>query len=1371
MNKQLNPGRFPSLLARVAMLGALTASTALAQNFDTTLLNDGPLAFWPLTETTASPAPPTITNSTGAVDGYVIGGVVLGQAGAGPYGNPCPFFNNGNTGATVGNSTEKIDVPYRAAINPNPPYTIEFWAKPSLPVSTDSTGISPLSEMNPYFFPVNRSGMIFYLGSGGWQVKIGGVGGYAAQAGPTHGGVTEGNWELIAGVYDGATNYLYINGNLAAASAAAPGVFITNGWVPLRIGSTMFEGGSSRDGEPGAGNRGWDGWVSEVSVYPSALSAAREAAHFAAGSLAGYHAAVLADNPVGFWPLEDATYNLPATNSYPVSAAQGALGASADGTNELGALAAQPGPGFQGFNAADHAVFYDGETGYTATDITTNLAGEQVTYLAWIKPQSTTGWRNIIEQGFDPSTGAENYFRISDTVDWEGAGNTYTEYYEVGEYPPDGAAYASATYPVPAGDIGNWVFLAGTWDGANWNLYRDGALVAQTSDPSGPTAVPNNPPWTIGALSDPNQSEGWFFDGDIADPAIFNKALSAAQILALYNASKAPAVITTPLAAPTSPVYLGSSYTFSVGADGVQPLSYQWISNGVTLANQSGTSLTLTDVGPGANGTYSVIVTNLYGAATSSVVFAVTPSLPPVSVAPDTETRWTGFPFQFYPEGVGSAVVNYSWNHNGSSAGVTTSNIIGNATSATAGSYTVTLSNPYGNITSSNAGVLTVLPIPTASAYVGTVLADHPVAYYRLDETSGSVAHDYAGGHDGAYYDAILDQPGFVPSQIDPDPAAGFSGATGSYVGNIAADNSVSFAGTTNFTIEAWTKGVANQINGAAIVAKGAGDVGNVYPQEQFALRVNVADYSFLVRSPAQSTANGYEAVGTTGPDGSWHHLVGVWDGSAVNLYVDGALQTTVGGPSTVRASTVPISIGAERSGNAPSYDLAYNGDIDEVAIYNYALTANQVQAHYAAAYGSSLAPQIALEPVSYTNYQGMAVTFQTSAFGSVPLSYQWNKAGSGAVSGATSASLTFDPLALSDAGTYTCIISNNIGTTSTVPVVLTVLPPPSSPPALADLVVHLTFDNTLVDATGRGNNGTNMASGAYTPQNSYAPGKIGVSALTYETDTNSAETNVSAHYVTLGVRPDLQFSNNVDFTVAFWIQEPQGYAGNDLPFFTDVVGSTFGDPGYVFAPTYGQNGGNWPGGWAYSLFDSGGNGIGVYGDTYRIDDGGWHHLAFVFDRKHGETTYCDGVSILEDPNDFFALPYTQAGTTAAAAGDIDSTQPATIGQDPTGQYEQSGGPFLIDDFLVFRRAITPLEVGAIYAAGSETPALSVTNATVVTGTFTYSIGPNNSLILNWSGGTLQSSTNVTGPYTDTTAVSPFTVPTTNTASFFRVKF
>jgi hypothetical protein len=348
-------------------------------------------------------------------------------------------------------------------------------------------------------------------------------------------------------------------------------------------------------------------------------------------------------------------------------------------------------------------------------------------------------------------------------------------------------------------------------------------------------------------------------------------------------------------------------------------------------------------------------------------------------------------------------------------------------------------------------------------------------------------------------------------------------------------------------------------------------------------------------------------------------------------------------------------------------------------------------------AYGPG-APVIVTQPASLTNYVSLAATLSVNASGTPPLSYQWSKNGTN-IPGATQAGLFVKPIAQSDAGSYSVRVTNINGFLDSSSAVLTVLSPPINPPSIAGLVVHLPFDNNLTDATGRGNNGTAIqmtATSSNVSSATFVSGMLG-SALHYASDFGvypCCSTNFSS-FVTLGVRPDLQFGSSTNFSVAYWIRLPSNYARGDLPFFADAVNSTF-NSGFCFAPTYGSqatgSAGTVNGGWAFSLFDAatGANGLGVYGDAGSINDGNWHHLVHTIDRVNGMVTYLDGVS---------ANYAVQSGSTVAAAGNIDTGRPATIGQDPTGQYPESGSAD-IDDLGVWRRTLTALEASSIYMAG-----------------------------------------------------------------------
>ena len=1359
---------YQNTIARTAsavLLAVVAAAPARAADYSTAVLSHQPVAYWQFQETTATPAPYRLANSgsLGSVaDAYANLSLVSGEPGK--VGNAALFANSIGT-AHCGS---RADVIYTPALC-SPAFTVEFWVKPSsaaLGGNFDATGSCPISNFNPNNYAAGRVGWLFYLApSGKWNFRLGLTSGYAANLVANSGLASAGVWQHMVATYDGATVKLYANG-AQIASTTSPAS--SSGWVPntgsfLRFGGTPLNGDSSVAASDGStdyyaplnqainssGNRGFDGVLDEVAIYTNALSASVISAHYAAATTpATYGAAVLADHPTGYWNFDEPAAINPDRSSLVISANSGTLLAEADGTNEWGALTGQPGPGYAGFPAADKAVAFNGASGHLDIKDATGLHfANTVTLMAWIKPAARDNIRGIISHGLDP-TGAETFLRIT-------RGDTYGTgyYYELGA--SDGLLgatgyYESVTTPFPAGDLGNWVFLVGTYDGTSWNLYRNGQLAASLVSVYGPADVTNN--WAIGSRSNPSDEDGFRFAGSISEPAIFTSALTAADISALYNAAKVPPMITEAIKNPGT-VYQGSAIAFSVWAEGSPTLGYLWTTNGVS----TGVSTTNYTVSNFVAGTYTVAVTvtNAYGTNSLSVTFSVVTAPPTIVTAPTDQARYVGYPFSLSVVAGGTQPLAYFWRLGSTVVQAGSSPSYGGIASLdNAGNYSVIVSNQTGITVTSAPVVLTVLSVPTG--YGGAVIADQPMAYWRLGEASGkTVAQDNLGGNDGVYNSVTLEQPGY--STLDNNTAAAFSG-TDSYVGGISG-TAINFTGHTNFTLEAWVKAQSGQNDEATIIAKGIGASGTTRT-EQFALDVSDGVYRFF-------TTGGntlYEATALEGPNGTWQHIVGVYDdlntyGDATNhlyIFVNGQLQGT--GPVRPRglnATDSAVSIGSKRMGNDPVYDGTFDGLVDEVAVYNRALDAATIQAHYAAAYGTSLAPFIAVQPAPITNYVGLPVTLTVAAAGTVPLTYQWKKNGVDIPEG-TSSTLTLAPTTYDNTGLYSVGITNSIGGVLSQAASVTILTPPTNSPAIPGLVAHLPFaNNSLADVTGRGNSGVGVGHPTFVND-----GVLG-SALHYETTVDASSTNSS--YVSLGVRPDFNFSSNVSFSVAFWIRLPANYQGGDLPFFTDATNSTF-SKGFVFAPSYGYYATQSPqsstyvdGAWAFSLFDGANAGLGGHGDAGGINDGLWHHLVYVMDRKNGGVVYLDG-----GPSRLTK----QQGTSVKAAGDIYTGAPATIGQDPTGLYAEAGSGD-IADLGVWRKALTPLEVGAIYI-GAVSNRLSYTGGPI---TLTMDPSTNKQVQLQWEAGTLQAAGKIEGPYTNVPGVvPPYSESTTNTSKYYRVK-
>lgn len=220
------------------------------------------------------------------------------------------------------------------------------------------------------------------------------------------------------------------------------------------------------------------------------------------------------------------------------------------------------------------------------------------------------------------------------------------------------------------------------------------------------------------------------------------------------------------------------------------------------------------------------------------------------------------------------------------------------------------------------------------SPYRDAVLALSPVGYWRLGETSGTVAVDETGNNNGTYVGgATLGQVGAISN--DTDTAAGLDGSND----YINVDGYQGITGTGARTVSAWIKTVAN--TDVPIVAWGLNQAG-----ERWSFRIDEDNGALRVES------QGDRIIGTTdltdptnGPQ--WYNVAVTWadDGSPdisdAKLYVNGVLETI----SSDSANGVIINTAAGsdvRIGRAIA-DYYAASDVDEVAIFDSALTSTQI--------------------------------------------------------------------------------------------------------------------------------------------------------------------------------------------------------------------------------------------------------------------------------------------------------------------------------------------------------------------------------------------------------------------------------------------
>jgi hypothetical protein len=171
----------------------------------------------------------------------------------------------------------------------------------------------------------------------------------------------------------------------------------------------------------------------------------------------------------------------------------------------------------------------------------------------------------------------------------------------------------------------------------------------------------------------------------------------------------------------------------------------------------------------------------------------------------------------------------------------------------------------------------------------------------------------------------------------------------------------------------------------------------------------------------------------------TWFHFVAVADTNAkvLKMWVNGQLMGTT--PSLGNANVgyhSLLCIGCR----AVYHDFNFNGSIDDVRIYNRALSDSEVQQLYAYESATCPPPLITSQPRGQVGYWGKSVSLGVSAVGVPPLSYQWLKGGT-SVQGASGSSLVLTNLQMTDAGNYSVVITNACGSSTSSNAYLTVNP------------------------------------------------------------------------------------------------------------------------------------------------------------------------------------------------------------------------------------------------------------------------------------------------------------------------------------------
>jgi len=347
---------------------------------------------------------------------------------------------------------------------------------------------------------------------------------------------------------------------------------------------------------------------------------------------------------------------------------------------------------------------------------------------------------------------------------------------------------------------GTFYHVALTYDNPSGiaTIYCDGNVVAQVS--LGQFTPLTSYDLFLGRRP-PTQGETYTFAGVLDEPSLYNRALAADEIAAIYNAGaagKCPVVTTIPpsvIAQPTNEtVEIYSTATFSVVAAGTAALNYQWFYNGTNIiAGATNSILTLTNVQVSEAGWYSVIVTNDFGSIQSSNALLTILTEPPTIVTqPANDTLFLGGNASFAVSASGTLPLYYQWMFNQTNIpGATNATLIlNNVQVSQDGNYSVLVTNAFGSALSSNA-LLTVYGLPPA---ISTQPASQPVdAGFDADfnvVASGSTPLTFQWLFHGSTLPGATNA-WLILTNVQPNQAGAYTVLVTNYFGSALSSNAI----------------------------------------------------------------------------------------------------------------------------------------------------------------------------------------------------------------------------------------------------------------------------------------------------------------------------------------------------------------------------------------------------------------------------------------------------------------------------------------------------------------------------------------------------------------------------------------------------
>ena len=226
-----------------------------------------------------------------------------------------------------------------------------------------------------------------------------------------------------------------------------------------------------------------------------------------------------------------------------------------------------------------------------------------------------------------------------------------------------------------------------------------------------------------------------------------------------------------------------------------------------------------------------------------------------------------------------------------------------------------------------------------------------PIGWWKLDECQGNIAYDWSGiGNTGTIVIGASGTQNSLGTCQSGTAAAWTNGAIGKLNSSLNFDgvddtvdvNNINYPSTWTdaFSLSTWIfiPSSASWDNGyiSNIVSRGS------YTGSHGLVKNNVNNQ---VRMFIRGDNGSISVIGTITRD-KWYHLSGTWDGTTIKLYINGIFIGESGSVRTGSPGITPLYIGRARSFSGAGGSW-FDGQIDDVRVYNYALTSEQIKTLY----------------------------------------------------------------------------------------------------------------------------------------------------------------------------------------------------------------------------------------------------------------------------------------------------------------------------------------------------------------------------------------------------------------------------------------